>query len=87
MATKHFTNRYAELHKTLGGAGDARPTALHITQDEELVGKLSDKVMLVTGGTNVSISPASGNMSIDYNVTGASVSRPSKVSLKPGVPP
>ncbi|KXT07138.1 hypothetical protein AC578_2373, partial [Pseudocercospora eumusae] len=33
-------------------ACDARPTALQIIKDEGLVGKLSDKVALVTGRTN-----------------------------------
>jgi NAD(P)-dependent dehydrogenase (short-subunit alcohol dehydrogenase family) len=44
-------SRYAEAHKiaNLGGAGDARPTALQIIKDEELVGKLNDKVFLITG--------------------------------------
>ncbi|KAH6873974.1 short-chain dehydrogenase [Coprinopsis sp. MPI-PUGE-AT-0042] len=44
-------SRYAEAHKlaNLRGAGDARPTALQIIEDEGLVGKLSDKVFLVTG--------------------------------------
>lgn len=34
------------------GAGDARPTATQILQDEDVVGKLTDKVFLVTGGTD-----------------------------------
>ncbi|KAH6908803.1 short-chain dehydrogenase [Coprinopsis sp. MPI-PUGE-AT-0042] len=44
-------SRYAEVHKlaNLRGAGDARPTALQIIEDEGLIGKLSDKVFLVTG--------------------------------------
>jgi NAD(P)-dependent dehydrogenase (short-subunit alcohol dehydrogenase family) len=42
---------YAEAHKVtnLAGAGDARPTALQIIQDQGLLGKLSDKTFLVTG--------------------------------------
>jgi NAD(P)-dependent dehydrogenase (short-subunit alcohol dehydrogenase family) len=42
---------YAEAHKpaNLRGPGDARPTALQIIDDEGLRGKLSDKVVLVTG--------------------------------------
>lgn len=47
-----ITNRYADSHADPKGAGDARPTALQIVQDEGLVGKLTDKVALVTGGTN-----------------------------------
>ncbi|KAH6908806.1 hypothetical protein BKA70DRAFT_1278886 [Coprinopsis sp. MPI-PUGE-AT-0042] len=44
-------SRYAEAHKPVNvrGAGDARPTALQIIEDEGLIGKLSDKVFLVTG--------------------------------------
>lgn len=44
-------SRYAEAHKVvnLGGAGDARPTALQVIEDEGLVGKLTDKVFLITG--------------------------------------
>jgi len=42
-------SRYAERYATHTGAGDQRPTALEIVQDENLVGQLSDKVMLVTG--------------------------------------
>ncbi|KAH6908809.1 short-chain dehydrogenase [Coprinopsis sp. MPI-PUGE-AT-0042] len=44
-------SRYAEVHKLahLRGAGDARPTALQIIEDEGLIGKLADKVFLVTG--------------------------------------
>ncbi|UQC89933.1 short-chain dehydrogenase [Colletotrichum lupini] len=45
-------NRYAAAHANPQGEGDARPTALQIIQDEGLVGKLDDKVALVTGGTN-----------------------------------
>ena len=41
--------RYAAAHKVLEGPGDARPTALQIIQDEGLEGKLSDKVVLITG--------------------------------------
>ncbi|KAK3324438.1 hypothetical protein B0T19DRAFT_230508 [Cercophora scortea] len=41
--------RYAEAHASPKGPGDARPTALQIIKDEGLEGKLSDKVMLITG--------------------------------------
>ncbi|KAK5052017.1 hypothetical protein LTR84_002821 [Exophiala bonariae] len=46
-----MTTRYAESHLTsnTAGPGDARPTALKIIQDNELEGKLEDKVILVTG--------------------------------------
>ncbi|KAH7082120.1 short-chain dehydrogenase [Paraphoma chrysanthemicola] len=44
-------SRYAEVHKltNLRGPGDARPTAIQVVQDEELVGKLTDKIILITG--------------------------------------
>jgi NAD(P)-dependent dehydrogenase (short-subunit alcohol dehydrogenase family) len=43
------TSRYAEAHANPSGPGDARPTALDIVEDEGLVGKLSSKVILITG--------------------------------------
>ena len=42
-------SRYAEAHKNNTGPGDARPTAIQIVEDENLVGKLTDKVFFVTG--------------------------------------
>ena len=42
-------SRYAASHKTTQGPGDSRPTALDIVKDEGLEGKLSDKVVLITG--------------------------------------
>jgi NAD(P)-dependent dehydrogenase (short-subunit alcohol dehydrogenase family) len=44
-------SRYVEAHKVanLRGAGDARPTALQVIEDEGLTGKLTDKVFLITG--------------------------------------
>ncbi|KAI7087660.1 NAD(P)-binding protein [Hortaea werneckii] len=42
-------SRYAEVHKNRIGPGDARPTAVQIVEDEGLLGKLTDKVFLVTG--------------------------------------
>ena len=44
-----MASKYAAAHAAPKGAGDGRPTALQIVQDEGLEGKLSDKVMLVTG--------------------------------------
>ncbi|KAG6999331.1 hypothetical protein G7Y79_00036g072870 [Physcia stellaris] len=44
-------SRYAAAHANPQGAGDARPTAMQIVQDEGLVGKMADKVMLITGGS------------------------------------
>ncbi|KAH7161726.1 hypothetical protein EDB81DRAFT_944349 [Dactylonectria macrodidyma] len=42
-------SRYAEAHADPQGAGDARPTALQIVEDENLVGKLGGKTAFVTG--------------------------------------
>ncbi|WYZ36164.1 hypothetical protein EsH8_XI_000047 [Colletotrichum jinshuiense] len=42
-------SRYAEAHISPQGAGDARPTALQIVEDEGLEDKLEDKVIVVTG--------------------------------------
>lgn len=42
-------NRYTAAHQNTQGPGDARPTALQIVKDENLVGKLTDKVFVVTG--------------------------------------
>ncbi|KAJ4251430.1 hypothetical protein NW762_011413 [Fusarium torreyae] len=43
-------SRYSAAFANPQGPGDARPTALQIVQDEGLLGKLSDKVVLITGG-------------------------------------
>jgi len=45
-------SRYAELYANPKGPGDARPTGLDIVRDEELEGKLKDKVFLITGCTS-----------------------------------
>jgi 3-oxoacyl-ACP reductase-like protein len=42
-------SRYHESHISPNGPGDDRPTALQIIQDEDLSGKLSDKVIVITG--------------------------------------
>jgi len=42
-------SKYAAAHADSKGPGDARPTALQIIEDEGVVGKLEDKVFLVTG--------------------------------------
>ncbi|KAH7139086.1 putative short-chain dehydrogenase [Dendryphion nanum] len=44
-------NPYATLYENPRGAGDQRPTALQIVQDNERIGTLTDKVVLITGGT------------------------------------
>ena len=42
-------SRYASRYATNNGPGDQRPTAMEVVQDENLIGKLSDKVFFVTG--------------------------------------
>lgn len=42
-------SRYAHTFTNPQGPGDSRPTALQIVQDEGLIGKLIEKVFLVTG--------------------------------------
>lgn len=42
-------SKYADAHKSTDGPGDARPTALQIVRDQGLTGKLTGKVMLITG--------------------------------------
>jgi hypothetical protein len=42
-------SRYTETHKNPQGPGDARPTALQIVKDNNLIGKLEDKVAVITG--------------------------------------
>ena len=46
------TNPYVDAHKDPKGAGDARPTALRIVQDEGLINGMTDKVMLITGASS-----------------------------------
>ena len=45
-------SRYTSVHANPQGPGDARPTALQIIKDEGLIGKLTDKVVLITGGNS-----------------------------------
>jgi NAD(P)-dependent dehydrogenase (short-subunit alcohol dehydrogenase family) len=45
-------NPYADAHASPHGEGDARPTASQIIKDEGLVNKLTDKVILITGGSS-----------------------------------
>ncbi|KAF1347184.1 hypothetical protein BDV97DRAFT_401039 [Delphinella strobiligena] len=44
-----MTSPYASAHQSPNGAGDARPTAKQIVQDEARVDGLKDKVVLITG--------------------------------------
>src|SRR6478735_5498789 len=45
-------NPYAAEHAAPAGPGDARPTAFQIVKDEGRVGKLSDKVIFITGASS-----------------------------------
>ncbi|KAH7117108.1 short-chain dehydrogenase [Dendryphion nanum] len=47
-----MSNRYASAHENPKGPGDARPTALQIVQDNDLIGKLTGKVAVVTGASS-----------------------------------
>ncbi|KAI9706241.1 MAG: hypothetical protein M1820_004816 [Bogoriella megaspora] len=44
--------RYSAVHAHPQGAGDARPTAVQIIQDETLEGKLVGKIMVLTGASS-----------------------------------
>ncbi|MCJ1231466.1 hypothetical protein MMC12_008143 [Toensbergia leucococca] len=44
-----MSTRYAAAHASPNGAGDSRPTALQIINDEGLEGKLKGKIILITG--------------------------------------
>ncbi len=46
-----LVNPYAESFANPKGPGDARPTALQIIHDNDLVNKWVGKVVLITGGT------------------------------------
>ncbi|KAK3114869.1 hypothetical protein LTR53_006367 [Teratosphaeriaceae sp. CCFEE 6253] len=52
MAPSSIPDPYAEVHASPNGPDDARPTAYQILKDNDLVGKLTDKTILVTGGTS-----------------------------------
>ncbi|GME40305.1 putative short-chain dehydrogenase protein [Neofusicoccum parvum] len=49
VAVRAMAFRYAAAFASPNGPGDARPTALDIVRDDDLEGRLTDKVMLVTG--------------------------------------
>lgn len=44
-----MSSKYSDAHRSTNGPGDNRPTALQIVEDENLSGKLTDKVFLITG--------------------------------------
>ena len=41
--------KYRAAHQNPQGEGDSRPTSVQVVEDEGLIGKLSDKVVLITG--------------------------------------
>jgi NAD(P)-dependent dehydrogenase (short-subunit alcohol dehydrogenase family) len=43
--------RYTVAHTSPNGAGDARPTALDIIEDNDAMGKLTEKVIVLTGAS------------------------------------
>lgn len=47
-----ISEKYAEAHAHPQGPGDARPTAMQIVQDENLVNKLEGKNILITGASS-----------------------------------
>jgi len=51
QAPPQLLQPYADRHTSLNGPGDARPTAMDVINDLNLVGKLSDKTILITGTT------------------------------------
>jgi hypothetical protein len=46
------SKRYASVYASPKGPGDARPTALQVVKDNDMIDKLSGKVVLLTGGSN-----------------------------------
>ncbi|KAK0259294.1 hypothetical protein LTR91_006052 [Friedmanniomyces endolithicus] len=52
MAPPSIPTPYAEAHASPSGPGDARPTAYQMIKDNGLLGKMTDKTFLVTGGTD-----------------------------------
>ncbi|KAM5386506.1 hypothetical protein ACJZ2D_000469 [Fusarium nematophilum] len=67
------TSPYAKDHANPNGPNDARPTALKVIRDEDLDGKLSGKVFLVTGctsGVGVEIARAIHATGADVYITG-----------------
>jgi 3-oxoacyl-ACP reductase-like protein len=51
-ANMSVAHTYAAAHANPEGPGDARPTAMTIVKDQGLVGKMTDKVVLITGCTS-----------------------------------
>ncbi len=47
-----ITSRYVSAHISPKGPGDARPTAVQVIEDEELIDGLAGKTVLVTGAND-----------------------------------
>lgn len=43
---------FADLHKHPNGPGDARPTAMQIVNEENIINRWEDKTVLITGGSS-----------------------------------
>ncbi|KAL0941127.1 putative short-chain dehydrogenase [Colletotrichum truncatum] len=61
---------YLEQHKKFEGPGDARPSAIQVVEDQDLVGKWAGKVALVTGCSPGGLGPETARA---LHVTGADV--------------
>lgn len=61
---------YFQQHRNPSGPGDSRPTAIQVVEDQGLVGKWADKVVLVTGCSPGGIGPETARA---LHVAGADV--------------
>lgn len=52
MTASDIPNRYTKEHASTNGPNDARPTAYQILGNNDRIGTLSDKTILITGGTD-----------------------------------